>query len=164
MEDDRPMSEIRTTHRPKTIIGWREWLALPELGIPAVKAKIDSGARTSALHVHFIEEFDDGPKKRVRFGIHPLRKRKDLELICEADIVDFRRVKDSGGHSEMRHFIRTKALLGGHRWPIEISLTSREGMLFRMLLGRTALEGKFIIDPGKSYVTGRSLSQKYKKQ
>ena len=157
------MIEIGTKPHTKTIIGWREWLALPGLGIPAIKAKIDTGARTSALHAHFIEAFDDGQINRVRFGIHPVRKRKDLELICEADIVDFRQVKDSGGHPEMRYFIRTEAILGSHRWPIDVSLTSRAGMLFLMLLGRRALEDEFIVDPGRSYVTGRSLARSYKK-
>lgn len=157
------MIESRRNHHPGAIIGWREWLALPELGIPAIKAKIDTGARTSALHTHFIEEFETGGKKRVRFGVRPLRKRKNLELICEADIVDFRSVKDSGGHSEMRYFVRTQAQLGGRRWVIDISLTSRKDMLFRMLLGRTALEKEFIIDPGRSYVTGRTLAGSYKR-
>ena len=156
------MVENQSHKHSKTIIGWREWLALPELGIPAIKTKIDTGARTSALHAQFIEEFEIGGKKRVRFGVRPLRKRKDLELICEADIVDFRSVKDSGGHTEMRCFIRTEAQLGDHRWMIDISLTSRKDMLFRMLLGRTALENEFIIDPGRSYITGRTLAGSYK--
>lgn len=157
------MIENRGPDRSKILIGWREWLTLPKLGVPAIKAKIDTGARTSALHAHFIETFEDEGKNRVRFGLRPLRKRKDLEFICEADIVDIRSVKDSGGHAEMRCFIRTEAMLGDHRWSIDISLTSRKDMLFRMLLGRTALEDDFIIDPGQSFLTGRKLARSYKK-
>ena len=149
---------------PKTTIGWREWIVLPDLGIPAIKVKIDTGARTSSLHTHFIEPFETGGKQKVRFGIRPLRKRKDIEFICEADLLDIRRVKDSGGHTEMRHFIRTTVLLANRRWMIDISLTSRKGMLFRMLLGRTALADGFLIDPGQSYITGRRLSRSYSKK
>ena len=158
------MIEGLTKTPPQTVIGWREWLALPDLGIPAIKAKIDTGARTSSLHAHFIEQFTSGGQQRVRFGVRPLRKKKALEFICEADLVDVRRVKDSGGHAEMRCFIRTEALLGNHSWSIDISLTSRQDMMFRMLLGRTALKDDFVVDPGRSYLTGRSLAHSYKKR
>lgn len=143
------------------IIGWREWLTLPELGIPAIKAKVDTGARTSSLHTFRLEEFSVGGRRMIRFGIHPLQKRKDIELTCEAPLIDRRRVKDSGGHVEMRYVIRSAAVLGGLRWPIDITLTNRDAMLFRMLLGRTALEKRFVIDPGRSYAAGRSLSRHY---
>jgi hypothetical protein len=147
---DRPRSGTTLT------IGWREWLALPELGIPAIKAKVDTGARTSALHAFRIETFQHDGREHVRFWIHPLRGREDLQIICEAPVVDRRVVRDSGGHTEERCFIRTTIAAGGREWPAEITLTSREDMLFRMLLGRAALlEAGFRVDPGRSYVLGR---------
>ena len=143
-------------------IGWREWLSIPELGIPGVKAKIDTGARSSALHTHDYEVYDtDDGDQRVRFHLHPLRDRTDVELACDAPVTGMREVKDSGGHVEFRPFIRATAKLGEFEWPIEISLTNREGMRFRMLLGRTALKGHFLIDTGRSYLQGKSLAKRY---
>jgi hypothetical protein len=142
-------------------IGWREWLALPQLGIPAIKAKIDTGARTSALHTFSLEEFSAGGIRMVRFGIHPLQKRKDIELFCEAPVLERRRVKDSGGHSEKRYVIQTDVVLKNELWRINITLTNRDAMMFRMLLGRTAVEKRFVIDPGRSYTAGRSLARTY---
>jgi len=148
--------------QPKTIIGWKEWIGLPDLGIPAVKAKIDTGARTSALHIFNLEEFDADGRRMVRFGIHPLQRRKDIVRFCEAPVLETRRVKDSGGHIEKRYVIRTTAVMGTESWPIDITLTNRDLMLFRMLLGRTAVENKFLINPGRAYLTGRSLPKVYK--
>ena len=147
--------------QPKAIIGWKEWIGLPELGIPAVKAKIDTGARTSALHVFDLEEFVEDGRRMVRFGIHPLQRREDIVRFCEAPVLEKRRVKDSGGHIEKRYVIRTTAVMGAESWPIEITLTNRDLMLFRMLLGRTAVENRFLINPGRSYRTGRSLPKIY---
>jgi hypothetical protein len=146
------------------ILGWREWVALPDLGIPAIKAKVDTGARTSALHTFNVESFNNNGTKFVRFWLHPLRKNQDIELICEAPVIDIRKVKDSGGHIEERYVIETPISLGAHLWKIEITLTSRENMLFRMLLGRTAINHSNItIDPSASYITGRKLGKFYKK-
>lgn len=144
-----------------TRLGWKEWLVLPDLKIPALKAKIDTGARTSALHTFSLEEFSSQGQLMVRFGIHPFRKRSDVELFCEAPVVDQRQVKDSGGHSEMRYLIETNVLLGTLLWPIKISLTNRDGMMFRMLLGRTALRDRFIVDPAREYLTGKKLKSSY---
>ncbi len=143
----------------RLIIGWREWLALPDIGLPAIKAKIDTGARTSALHAFFVETFDKGGVTHVRFGIHPLQKRTDIEVVCEAPVIDRRWVSDSGGHREMRYVIEAPIHMGGRVWPVEITLTSRDSMLFRMLLGRTALKGRMMVDPARSYVAGK-LSRK----
>lgn len=149
---------------PKLTVGWREWVALPQVGIPAIKAKIDTGARTSALHTFQVEMFRSGGSQRVRFGIHPIRKRPDIEIFCEADVTDYRTVSDSGGHREKRYIITTEVALRDQLWPIEISLTNRENMLFRMLLGRTAMKGRMIVNPDLSYVTGRELSKVYPKR
>ena len=148
--------------QPTAIIGWKEWIGLPDLGIPAVKAKIDTGARTSALHIFNLEEFIANGRRMVRFGIHPLQRRKDIQRFCEAPVLERRRVKDSGGHIEKRYVIRTTAVIGSVSWPIDITLTNRDPMLFRMLLGRTAVENRFLINPGRAYLTGRSLPKVYK--
>jgi hypothetical protein len=140
-------------------IGWREWLALPELRIPAIKAKIDTGARTSALHAFFVEPFERDGMQMVRFGVHPLQKRLDLEIVCEAPVKDYRSVSDSGGHREMRYVIETEVVLGDRKKCIEMTLTNRDNMRFRMLLGRTAMAG-MSVSPDKSYLTGR-LKHKY---
>jgi hypothetical protein len=139
----------------KPIIGWREWVTLPELGIPAVKAKIDTGARTSALDTFSLETFEADGKLKVRFGIHPLRRRPKIEIFCVADVVDRRVVTNSGGQQEERLVIRTPVRLGELEWPIEITLTNRESMLFRMLLGRTALDERVLVDTDASYLMGR---------
>lgn len=150
------------TSRPMT--GWREWVALPTLGIPAIKAKIDTGARTSALHTFGLETFTLEGREHVRFRLHPLQRRKDIELTCVAPVTDRRIVRDSGGHAEERLVIVSDIQLGTNSWPIEITLTSRDDMLFRMLLGRSALaEVDVVVDPSSSYLYGRSLGRAYKK-
>jgi len=144
------------------ILGWREWVSLPELGIPAIKAKIDTGARTSALHAFRIEPFSRNNTDHVRFWLHPLRNQQYIELICEAPVIQKRAVKDSGGHSEIRYVIESVVCVGDYKWNIELTLTSREDMMFRMLLGRSAItKGKLKIDPSASYVTGRGKGRVY---
>lgn len=145
----------------KLIVGWREWLVLPALGIPAIKAKIDTGARTSALHAFKLKTFRERGQLRVRFGIHPLQKRQDVEIFCEADVVDHRLVTDSGGHREKRYVIETTVRLGAEEWQIEVTLTNRDTMLFRMLLGRTAMRGRLLVNPASSFLTGRELEKRY---
>jgi hypothetical protein len=147
----------------KIIIGWREWLALPDLGIQALKAKVDTGARTSALHTVGLEPFKKGGIQKVRFGVFPLQRRKDIEIYCVADIVDRRRVTSSGGQSEMRYVIQTSVAMGELKWPIELTLTNRKSMRFRMLLGRAAINDIVMVDPAKSYLSGRTLSKLYPK-
>ena len=145
----------------KLRVGWREWLALPGLGIPAIKAKVDTGARTSALHAFTLQAFRADGRLQVRFGIHPLQRRKDIKIMCIADVIDQRIVRDSGGHKEKRYVIRTPIRLGNRQWPIEITLTDRDPMLFRMLIGRTAMQSHVLIDPDASFLTGRKLAKTY---
>lgn len=153
---------METMADDKLCIGWREWLALPALGVPAVKAKIDTGARTSALHVQELETFTVNGQRRVRFVLHPLRRRGDIGIACSADLIDERIVSDSGGHRELRQVICTPVRLGENEWPVEITLTNREDMLFRMLLGRTAMHS-LVVDPERSYLCGRSLRKAYRR-
>ena len=137
------------------LLGWREWVSLPGLGIDKIKAKVDTGARTSALHAFSLKPFEQEGKQKIEFAIHPLQHNSDVTIVCTADIIDKRLVTDSGGHSEERYVIQTPLTIAGQTWPIEITLTERENMLFRMLLGRSALRKRFIVNPARSFVSTR---------
>lgn len=140
------------------VLGWREWVSLPELGIQRVKCKVDTGARTSTLHAHYVEKFVENGRERVRFGLHPRQRRTNVSIECVADIFDERVVSDSGGHRERRFIIKTLLQLGANSWPIELTLTDRDTMRFRMLLGRTAMHERYLVDPSKSYLVGKRRS------
>ena len=148
----------------KLTLGWREWVGLPELDLPEIKAKVDTGARTSTLHAFELDTFTEHGKPRVRFKIHPLQKDSEVIVTCVADIVDERFVTDSGGHKEQRLIISTPLTIGPWSWPIEITLTARDNMMFRMLLGRTAIKGIAMVDPSRSYTTGKRKRRKKARQ
>ncbi len=145
------------------VLGWREWVSMPQLGLPAIKAKIDTGARTSALHAFSIETFGPEHQPKVRFGVHPVEDRGDIEVYCTAKVIDRRQVISSNGQSELRYIIRTPIKIGDREWPIEISLSNRETMAHRMLLGRTALEAQeAVVEPWAEYKQTRLSADVYK--
>jgi len=136
-------------------VGWREWVYLPDLHIRKIKAKVDTGARTSCLHAFEIDPYTENGVEKVHFLIHPLQNRNDIVDECDAVVLDKRLVSDSGGHREIRYVISTRLVLGPQEWDIEMTLTNRDSMLFRMLLGRTAMENRIQVDPARSYVQGK---------
>lgn len=135
-------------------VGWREWVALPELGVERIKAKLDTGAATSALHAVHIRRFTVGGADRVAFDVHPDQHGTSRTINCIADVTDERLFKSSNGHRERRLVIRRLLAIGGRQFAIEISLTNRDTMGFRMLLGRSAMRGSLIVDPARSFVAG----------
>jgi hypothetical protein len=140
---------------PVTCLGWREWVRLPELGIDRIKAKVDTGARTSALHAFEIVDFEEEGRRRLRFKIHPIQRDTDTVVECVADVSDQRIVSDSGGHKELRWVIQSDIIVGQHLRQAEFTLTLRDNMMFRMLLGRTAIAGWATVDPARSYLAGK---------
>tara|TARA_R110000772_G_scaffold218033_3_gene328653 strand:- start:341 stop:841 length:501 start_codon:yes stop_codon:yes gene_type:complete len=140
----------------KVTIGNQEWCAFPELNIPAVKARVDSGAKTSSLHAFNIKSIERNGEDWVGFDIHPIQKDKKTNIYCEAPLVDQRLVKSSNGKSKRRFVILATLRLGDMSWPIELTLANRDSMGYRMLLGREAMTGKFIIDPDESFMLGEN--------
>ena len=135
----------------KFTIGWREWVALPELGIERIKVKVDTGARTSALHAFDVRPFTRKGERYVCFYVHPVQRRRHPELLCEALVKDERLVTSSNGERERRYVIETPLRIGDIMWPIEVTLTNRDEMGFRMLLGRQALRRRVLVDSGSSF-------------
>lgn len=135
--------------KDKLLVGWQEWCSLPDLGIPAIKAKVDTGAKTSSLHAFDIEPYKKKHKKYVKFCIHPLQGNDKTHIITRARVIDERDVMSSNGRKEHRYVIKTTLVLGGNAWGIEITLSNRDPMQFRMLLGRECLAGQVIVNPAK---------------
>jgi hypothetical protein len=152
LNTDKPLQKI--------MLGWREWVAMPALGIGHIKAKIDTGARSSALHAETIEPYTKDGEQWLLFTVAPLQKQNDKLIECHAPIKDYRLVSDSGGHKQHRYVIETLILFGEHALKAEITLTNRDAMRFRMLLGRTALNRHFLIDPNASYLLGKPGADK----
>jgi hypothetical protein len=133
-------------------IGWREWIALPELNVGSIKAKIDTGANTSSLHAFEIERFRRGRKDFVRFQVHPIQRSVRQLVNAEAPLLEMRMVRSSSGHLSERHVIETTISIFDQSWPIELTLANRDQMGFRMLLGREALRGRFLVDVSASFL------------
>ncbi|MDA0654132.1 MAG: RimK/LysX family protein [Proteobacteria bacterium] len=148
---------MKRSSENRPLIGWREWIALPDLKIARIKVKVDTGARTSALHAFNIRPFCRSRRDWVEFEVHPLQQNNTRIRKCACPALDYRWVKNSGGGREKRYVIETVAQFDGQEWPIEVTLTDRDQMGFRMLLGRSAMQHRFIVDPGASYVLQKPL-------
>ena len=146
------MRKAKKEAKQLSVIGWREMLTLPDLNVERVKAKIDTGARTSALHAFHCEEFQVEDRAMIRFGIHPIQHDSRQTVMAEAELLEYRQVRSSGGHAQIRPVIITTLELGEQQWQVELTLTNRDVMGFRMLLGRQAIRGHFLVNPGKSFL------------
>ncbi|MEM6329793.1 MAG: ATP-dependent zinc protease [Planctomycetota bacterium] len=144
----------------KPLIGWREWVALPELRIGAIKAKVDTGARTSSLHAFDVEEFERDARRWVRFVVHPAQRSERQTIQCEAPVLEFRSVRSSSGEASTRPVILTPVRVRGRVFQVELTLANRDAMGFRMLLGREAFRGVFLVDAGRSYYGGKPKRKK----
>ena len=142
------------------VVGWREWVALPELGIERIKAKVDTGARSSSLHAFDVKEFVNDGQTYVRFKIHPLQRRSEPTIEASAAVLEYRHVRSSSGKASLRPVIVTAVDVLGKRWPIELTLANRYEMGFRMLLGREAVRGRMLVDAGRSYFGGIPLTER----
>lgn len=142
------------TNKRETI-GWREWVGLPDLGVEWTKAKIDTGARSSSLHAYNMEFFDRDDRRWVRFEIHPWQESAGNTVLTEAPLLETRQVRSSSGQAEERPMIRTTAQFGDVARPIDLTLTRRDAMGFRMLVGREAIRSAFTVDPGRSYLLSK---------
>lgn len=145
--------KVAKARRLKPVVGWREWVGLPELGVERIKGKFDTGARTSVIHAFNIKAYKtkDG-QHRIRFQLHPRQHHRLPSVACDAEVKEIRQVTNSGGLREPRFVIETTLQIGGNHWPIELTLSNRDEMGFRMLVGRTAIRRRFVVDPGRSYL------------
>ena len=142
------------------VIGWREWVALPDLGISRIKVKVDTGARSSSLHAFDIEEFERENEKYVRFQIHPVQREDTVQVAAEAKVLEYRSVRSSSGKASVRPVILATVAWMGSAWEVELTLANRDQMGFRMLLGREGIRGRYLVDPGKSYYGGKPKRKK----
>jgi hypothetical protein len=147
---------VRESPHSNTIVGWREWVSLPGAGVPWTKAKLDTGARTSSLHAFDLEEIRRGDDAVVRFGIHPWQETGEDAVVVEVPIHDRRHVRSSSGHAEERIVVLLDVVLRGRTVTAEVTLTNRDEMGFRMLIGRQALRQGFIVDSARSFLGGRA--------
>lgn len=148
------MSES-SKQKPLPMIGWREWVALPDLGVARIKAKVDTGARSSAIHAYDVELFEQEGRQFVRFVLHPRQQNTKVTINAQAEVLEFRNVRSSTGHVTERPVIVTEVELDGRKWPVELTLVNRDDMGFRMLLGRQALKRRFLVDPAASFLGRR---------
>lgn len=148
---------------PTPVLGWREWVSLPELGILAIKPKIDTGAASSSIHAMHLKTFHRDGATWVRFDVHPEQRSSRVTVRVEAPVHEFRMVRSSSGHAAKRPVIVTPVEIAGQRWPIELTLANRDQMGFRMLLGRQALRGRFLVDAGRSYVASKEAEAQRRK-
>lgn len=139
-------------------MGWREWFAVPGLGIEKIKAKLDTGARTSALHAIRLRPYQADGVDRIRFLVHPIQRDFHTTVTCDAVLSDRRVIRSSSGTPEERYVIETTLALADMVWPIELTLTNRDQMGFRMLIGRTAMRRRLIIEPGRSYLAEKTIT------
>ena len=142
------------------VIGWREWVGLPQLGCKRIKVKVDTGARTSALHAFQIEEFKKGEETWIRFEIHPRQRLEEPVISTEAKLLEYRSVRSSSGKETNRPVIITKVRWRDKTWPIELTLANRDSMGFRMLLGREAIRGRMLVDSSGSFRGGKPTVRK----
>lgn len=147
---------MRSGHpsRSRDVIGWREWVALPDFGVPRIKAKVDTGARTSVLHAFRAHEFVEADTLWARFEIHPEQRSSRDSRTVIAPVVEHRRIRSSNGSVQNRPVIRTTLEILGQQFTIDLTLTNRDEMGFRMLIGRAALRRRFLVDPTRSYYGG----------
>jgi len=139
---------------PLPVIGWREWVGLPDLGIETIKAKVDTGARSSSLHAYDLHEYSEDGEKWVRFKVHPIQRNTRKIVEARAKVLEHRSVRSSSGKASVRPVIIADLSLRGQIWPVELTLANRDEMGFRMLLGREAFRRRFLVDAGRSYYGG----------
>lgn len=150
----------RRDHAELPVIGWREWVGLPDFGIKRIKVKVDTGARSSSLHAFNLETFERDGKTWVRFKVHPVQRKSLKTVTVEAEVLEYRMIRSSNGKSSRRPVVVTTATLLGQEWPVELTLASRDEMGFRMLLGREAFRQRFLVDAGRSYYGGKPPRKK----
>lgn len=154
-EKEAPGCSVSSSDTQRQIFGWREWVSLPSLGITSIKAKLDTGAKTSALHALDLNTFLVDGQQWIRFRVHPLQKDDTTFVVCQAPLSDHRWVTNPGGMRERRYVISTSLQIGSSCWPIQLGLTDRDAMGFRMLVGREAMRGRMMVDPQASFLAGK---------